>query len=178
MTDGPQRWLGPLLLASLATNLFLVGLISPQILNRSGGDAPRAAARDSAESRITYPISAPSLAAERAVSGDARRALVGAMAPRREALDAAMRDVGETRRQVARALATEPYNSDAFASATEAFNRAILAAQVISRQIVAEAARDLPPEDRLTLVSLSVTPSALVRLAQAPRGFMGFPPKP
>jgi len=137
-----DRRLGALLIASLALNLFGIGLLAgsylrPQLAGRDGpGPASLApAAFEANELLVALPEAARPRAAE----------IIEAHAAD---LQAGLAALGPARLEVIAALGREPFDADAAAAALSALRDRALALQVTAHAIVTEVAGGLSEADR------------------------------
>ncbi|SRR6266481_1180765 len=167
-----QRWVGYVLTASLALNLFLVGLIVTRLI--VGQHAPAPVDLKNTLTIAVQPVT-PLL------PQPARKFLVEAMDPQRKTVQAAFKRQNDARQIVARALATEPYDPKALKAALDEVHDAQTLVQQLVSTALAEAAPNLQPEDRLQLAPMFQNPGQGWRQSQPnpeePRTFQLRPDK-
>jgi len=162
MNETKSRAIGLVLMASLAVNLFLAGiLIVPMFHDRP--QHPRDAAPPPNRDASSGPNPSQARPSKEVLKG-----LADAAAPTRAELSAALKEIGAARREVARVLATEPFDPQAFETATKNLRIKVEFAQDRAVSILSAAASKMPPEDRLTLLPMTFNPGAVMRFTQPP----------
>ena len=162
MNETKSRATGLVLMASLAVNLFLAGILIVPLFqdrpphrsdaagppNREGGAGP-------GQGQVRP-------------SKEVLKGLAEAAAPTRAELSAALKEIGVARREVARVLATEPFDPQAYEAATKNLRSKVEISQDKASAILSAAAAKMPPEDRLTLLPMTSNPGAVMRFTQPP----------
>jgi hypothetical protein len=166
MNETKSRAIGLVLMASLAVNLFLAGiLIVPMFQDRPphSRDAAGPPSREGGAGPGPAPGSGQARPSKEVLKG-----LADAAAPTRAELSAALKEIGTARREVARVLATEPFDPQAYETATKNLRMKVEIAQDKASAILIAAAAKMPPEDRLTLLPMTSNPGAVIRFTQPP----------
>jgi hypothetical protein len=164
MSETKSRAIGLVLMASLAVNLFLAGiLIMPMFQDRPHRFHDGAGMSNSNREPGATPNQGQTRPSKEALKG-----LTDAAAATRPELSAALKEIGTARREVARVLATEPFDPQAFDTASKNLRTKIETAQDLAGSILSAAAAKMPPEDRLSLLPMTFNPGAVMRFTQPP----------
>lgn len=137
---GPRRWVGPALLASLAVNIFLVGLISVPLFfepnDRGFGPPPKGHGPMMMHNAF------------KDLPKEDRLAFRRAMREKFHKVIPFIRDSQEARDALADAIAADPYDEEAVRAAFDNIERAMISMGEAGRDAMLEVFAKLTPEQR------------------------------
>jgi hypothetical protein len=166
MSPGTSKWLVGGLLASLAVNVFLVGLAVGRYANTarprpvSEAAAPATPGQPSGQAAL---LTGPVQRLVQAIPAGQRAELVRAIEARRPALQAANQGVREARARLGETTVAEPFNRAAFLAASDQFAVRTQAQRRIFVEAIADGIAGLPVELRRSIVDSERTAATPVR---------------
>lgn len=165
-----RRWLGPALLASVAVNIFLVGLISVPLFfrpphDRDFGPPPRGAGPGMFHQSF------------RDLPEEDRKAIRTAMLGHFPEIRPHLIEMREAKAELADAVAADPYDEDAVRAAFDKMERAMKAMGDVGRDAMLSGFAKLTPEQRQRVAGAMRKEQDRVRLRWRDRHDDGLPPE-
>ena len=149
MIEPGSRWTGYFLLASLALNIFVIGLIVTRMMTGASGTVP-------VEVKNTLTVAVQPT--EPLLPPPARKLLIEAMDPHRKQVQAAFKRIGDSRHALAHALVSEPYDAKSVEKALEDMRAGQAEIQQTISAALLEAAPNMAPEERIKLAQMFQNP--------------------